>query len=216
MYPPFIAPTITSHQWAPAEFNSHGVRTSELMLHPLLQPDTHNALGDDSHAIVDLLDPTFWPGRTTGPRLERTELSAIATYPPITTMHITNDHVPTWPIVLESSASVTDGGQRRPNNTVKVGDVLLAIHTGLQERITQNDWDLLTPKQQHRVARCYLRRCAYLGRKGASEEDNRTDGVKRIDYFGNNVRFEGLSDVEWMPGGGAVLAKMKLGLDGDG
>ncbi|EIW78469.1 hypothetical protein CONPUDRAFT_83860 [Coniophora puteana RWD-64-598 SS2] len=125
---------------------------------------------------------------SSGPRsLTNAELSQHATHPPVRALRLTCGLLaPDWLVVATASSSC-DG--------VTVGDVLMAIHDALVQRVGQREWKQLMPKASKRIARVFYARC---GSAPGEVEQAREyfGGVKRVDWLLNATAFAGLTCLE--------------------
>jgi len=159
-------------------------------IHPFLNGEIPR-----SDFIFNLPSRSFSPSRFVGlgqtAPLSPEELSQPATYPPISHLTITCDAIPQWPIQLAyntytNTAPITLGYSPPP---ITLGDILGAIHKFLHTRITHADWAQLNTNDEIAVARAYTKRC----RSSPHTEDlQRTQGVKRVDFLLERVWFKGL------------------------
>lgn len=114
------------------------------------------------------------------------ELREPATFPTITSMRITHDAIPQWPIDLQYVHGEYDAGNPLP---LTVGDVLYMIHSSLQRQISHSDWARLSQSEETAIARAYTRR--YRSIPSSAELEAR-QGVKRVDYLMDRHVFRGL------------------------
>ena len=158
-------------------------------LHPLLTREASFA-----GCYFNLASSTFSPLRVIGPARQQFavisphELRQPATDPPITRMQILHDVIPQWPIDIGPLSGVEPVVD---NNIppITVGDVLYTVHASLGRKITHRDWDNLSISEQTEIACTYTRR--YMNTPSTIEVEA-FQGVKHIDYLGENNVFRGL------------------------
>lgn len=161
----------------------------QFQIHPLL-----NGESPRPDFFFDLSSPVFSPVRRVGPGqsgpLTMDELRQPATYPPITRLRITCDIIPQWPIELEYNP-YESGQLQLPVSAVPItlGDILVAIHRGLHTRISHIDWARLSLSEETAIARAYTKRCRSIPSLSQLEA---SQGVRRVDYLLDKVRFRGL------------------------
>ncbi|TFK39176.1 hypothetical protein BDQ12DRAFT_72131 [Crucibulum laeve] len=157
-------------------------------LHPWL-----NGESPPGDFMLDLSQPTLVPLRYVGPgqtlMITPEELAQPATHPPLTRMHITCDMMPQWPVVLEFDPYFPSPVPGAPPPPITIGDILRKLHQELHKGITHLDYARLSPQEENAVSRAYTRRCRAMG---SSEMMMRNQGVKRVDFLLNKVRFRGL------------------------
>ncbi|KAL1742618.1 hypothetical protein HDZ31DRAFT_42821 [Schizophyllum fasciatum] len=156
-----------------------------LQLHPWL-----NADNPPRDFIFDLSLPVFSPRRlipsgTIPPSGQ--DMATPATHPPITRLHIVCDAIPQWPIDLEYPGGAA-GGRVPP---IQLGDVLIAVHTGLHRRISHADWEALTMAQEREVTRAFYKRISRASGR-AQQEAIKQQGVLHVDFLLGKTWFKGL------------------------
>ncbi|KZV68770.1 hypothetical protein PENSPDRAFT_507586 [Peniophora sp. CONT] len=197
-YPP--SPYLTPYSW-----NHNAPRSLPTpMLHALL--DGTGALGSSAHAEADLsaYHLVLYHRRH---HLSSAERDAPATSPALVRLRIICDAIPQWPIDISLvGTTITPSRPERPAiGCITVGDVLHAVHAGLQTQITHDEWARLTPAQEVEVSRSYTRRYkAYA----PAEFEVRRGGVRRVDYLGRKCFFKGL--VMLTPENGVERARLVL------
>ena len=72
---------------------------------------------------------------------------------------------------------------------VTVGDVLHTIHSVINRRITQSEWDRISEKQRGRIGEIFDNRC----KVSLQREECRANGVLRVDCLLSHTLFAGLS-----------------------
>jgi hypothetical protein len=158
-------------------------------IHPFL-----NGESPRPEFYFDLSSPKFYPACWVGPGqvtpLTMEQLQEPATHPAITRLRIICDIIPQWPIDLEYNP-YSQGGLNIPAPAVPIslGDILIALHRSLQNRISHIDWAKLTVSEETAVARAYTRRCKSIPSVSQFEA---SQGVRRVDYLLDRVMFKGL------------------------
>ncbi|EUC60683.1 hypothetical protein RSOL_359640 [Rhizoctonia solani AG-3 Rhs1AP] len=79
-------------------------------------------------------------------------------------------------------------------NGVTVGNVLEIIYATLQEPICEAEWWIVSSKERARVGRIFERECARGS--GTTGRRSQTDGVRRVDWVGDETTFLGLEKDE--------------------
>ena len=154
---------------------------SNRLLHPLLRYSQHDIVrGHCSSILWDLRESP--EAALYVENLEKTlsfyDLSHLATTPASTILHLTCGIFPeAWPIEVRRLEGVT------------VGDVLHAIHSVVNRRIKQEEWDRICEKQQKRIAEVFDNRC----KLSPEREECRKNGVLRVDCLLSHILFAGLS-----------------------
>lgn len=157
------------------------VMDSNLTLHPLLSYSQHDLVpGNCAPIIWDLREPpksALHVDNHDKP-LSPSNLSQHATNPPCLVLRITCDIFPEpWPIEVRRLEPVT------------VGDVLQTIHSVINRRIIQREWDQISEKQRGRIGEFFDNRC----RVSLQPEECRKNGVLRVDCLLSHTLFAGLS-----------------------
>lgn len=157
----------------------------QFQIHPFLNGETYG-----SDLYFDIANPAFAPMRRASPTqsvmLSVDELREPATFPTITSMRITHDFIPWWPIDLQYVHGEYDAGNQLP---LTVGDVLWMIHSSLHRQISHQDWARLSQSEETAIARAYTRRYRSIP---SSAEFEASQGVKRVDYLMDRHVFRGL------------------------
>jgi len=160
------------------------VMESNLVLHPLLSYSQHDIVPGNCAPIVwDLREP---PGSALhvdnhDKPLSPANLSKHATNPPCLVLSIKCDIFPEpWPIEVRRMEPVT------------VGDVLHTIHSVINRRITQSEWDRISEKQRGRIGEIFDNRC----KVSLQREECRANGVLRVDCLLSHTLFAGLSSFD--------------------
>ena len=151
------------------------------VLHPLLMYSQHVIVpGNCAPILWDLRESPGSALHTDNPekQLSPLELSQPATTPPSLDLYITCDIFPEpWPIEVHREEAIT------------VGDVLDTIHSVINRRITQFEWDRLSEKQRARIGVKFDDRC----KVSPQREECRANGVLRVDCILAHTLFAGLS-----------------------
>jgi len=154
---------------------------SNFIVHPLLLYSQHDITpGHCSSILWDLREPpkTARPVLNLEEQLPLLDLARHATSPPLPILHITCDIFPEeWPIRVTRDDGVT------------VGDVLETIHHTLHRRISHDEWNRLSLKQQERIKIVFDSRCAVA----ENRDECRSHGVLRVDCVVYHTWFAGLS-----------------------
>lgn len=152
-----------------------------IVLHPLLRYSQHDIVpGNCAPILWDLRES---PGSALhidnlDKQLSPSDLSQPATNPPCFYLSITCDVFPEpWPIEIHRQEAIT------------VGDVLDTIHSVLNRRIKQVEWDRLSEKQRTRIGVRFDDRC----KVSPQREECRANGVLRVDCILAHTLFAGLS-----------------------
>lgn len=85
----------------------------------------------------------------------------------------------TWPILVCNPVGVN------------VGDVIVAIYETFQQHMTREEYEILSPRRQDQLQRAYWAR-VNEPLNGGDICPSLNDGLRRIDYFGDNILFRGL------------------------
>lgn len=151
------------------------------VLHPLLRYSQHDIVpGNCAPILWDLREPPGSALHVDNPdkQLSPSDLSQPASTPPTFLLSITCDVFPEpWPIEVRREEAVT------------VGDVLDTIHSVINRRITQFEWDRLSEKQRARIGIKFDDRC----KLSPQREECRANGVLRVDCILAHTLFAGLS-----------------------
>ncbi|KAJ7673234.1 hypothetical protein DFH06DRAFT_59060 [Mycena polygramma] len=180
-----------------------------LLVHPWLNGDVPSP-----NFHFDLAPLQFAPlrlGNANSPRaapLSVTEIRECAFYPPQTALRILHPRLPFWPIDLALPSS-SPSLPIPPQIPISLGDVLLALHRALHERISHVDWETLSEHDRQAVTKTFTQRCrAEAERSGVppphlrdGEVAVRNDGVKRVDFLLGKTAFKGLVRVPGDPEG---------------
>ncbi|KAF8893220.1 ectomycorrhiza-regulated small secreted protein [Gymnopilus junonius] len=150
-------------------------------VHPLISYSQHEVTpGSCNHIVWDVREPLHSARSATNPEESPSnfDTTQFATNPPLPLLHVVCDIFPAyWPIRVEREGGVT------------VGDVLHSIHTTLIKRISQEEYDRLSAKQQERIRLVFENRCNWA----ADRDGCRSHGVIRLDCLLEHTGFAGLS-----------------------
>lgn len=154
---------------------------SAFTIHPLLaysQPQT--LPGYVTPLIWDLRQSPDDARHVANPESSLTfaALAQDATTPALDTINITCGIFPAdWPITVH-----------RPEG-INVGDVLEAIYAAVQRRISHQEWEQLSPKEQEQIRLVFEERCT----QAPVYDDAHNNGVLRVDCLQQHIFFAGLS-----------------------
>ncbi|KAJ1304907.1 hypothetical protein OPQ81_006041 [Rhizoctonia solani] len=148
--------------------------------HPLVCP----VLEPTSKRIV--WDIRFRPGKAKMnlagyPHASESELNKPAVNPPVTRLRLVSKLHP-WVAIAKNPNGVT------------VGNVLDIIYATLQEPICEAEWWIVSSKERARVGRIFERECARG--PGTTGRRSQSDGVRRVDWVGDETTFLGLEKDE--------------------
>ncbi|KAF8750916.1 hypothetical protein RHS01_08945 [Rhizoctonia solani] len=148
--------------------------------HPLVCP----VLEPTAKRIV--WDIRFRPGKAKMnlagyPHASDSELNKPAVTPPVTRLRLVSKLHP-WVAIAKNPHGVT------------VGNVLDIIYATLQEPICEAEWWIVSSKERARVGRIFERECARG--PGTTGRRSQTDGVRRVDWVGDETTFLGLEKDE--------------------
>ncbi|KAH9948818.1 hypothetical protein B0H21DRAFT_216154 [Amylocystis lapponica] len=182
-YPTFAQPVVYPTQVAPHQF--HPLLNGETSKGPLVLFDISLNTFNTRHLSAS--------GQTGGNTLSLDDLGQQATHPAVKRMTITCDDIPQWPIVLEPQVQGRSNYLSVPATSadapITVGDVLIAVHRSLQQKISHVDWARLSRSEEVDIARAYTRRCKTFPSAEAFEA---SQGVRRVDYLKDRYMFKGL------------------------
>ncbi|KAF7288200.1 Carbohydrate esterase family 8 protein [Mycena chlorophos] len=196
--PPLLSsrPSLT-HPWLDAEFHAPGAPGSGIFRFDLAVVDFRpecvvNRAGEKENWKV----------------LGRTEHVNEAFFPPRFGLRIVHPELVWWPVVLrlpdedtsENSKGSSKSDKKRP--PITLGDVLASIHHSMHSLITQDDWAALSPAQQSAISTAFTSRCrAEALRSGVGpaqlaerEQEERSKGLKRVDFLCGKTIFRGLKE----------------------
>ncbi|KAJ7099544.1 hypothetical protein B0H15DRAFT_820654 [Mycena belliarum] len=194
--PPFSAPPQTFS--ASSYVSGYPQFPGSLQIHPWLNGDAPS-----QEFVFDMSITAFDPRRFVGPGQQPVPLSiadyqAPAFFPPITKLRIICDMIPNRPIDLVFGA----GGYGGAPPPITLGDVLVAIHRKMHQRITHQDWERLSMSEEARVSRAFIQRCRIEsmrhegGFRSDSDLPERQQGVKVVDFLLGRYMFKGLTRSE--------------------
>jgi len=199
-----------SHSWGTADAppppswantaNPYQIPTAPaapLQIHPWLNGDAPSPIFH-----FDLAPVQFAPLRLVHPNppqsvvLSGAEIREPAFHPPITSLRILHPRLPFWPIDLTLPAELAEEAP----TPISLGDVLVALHRTLHERISHADWETLSGEDEHAVTKAFTQRCrGEAVRSGVPpaqlrdrEVTERNQGVKRVDFLCGKTVFKGL------------------------
>ncbi|KAJ7464050.1 hypothetical protein FB451DRAFT_1370440 [Mycena latifolia] len=168
-----------------------------LQIHPWLNGDTPSPVFH-----FDLAPGQFAPLRMVNANppqsavLGVAEISEPAFHPPLNALRILHPRIPFWPVDLALPEELA-GAVPPP---ISLGDVLVALHRSLHERISHADWAALSAEDEQAVTKAFVQRCrAEAVRSGVPpahlrdrEVTERNQGVKRVDFLLGKTVFKGL------------------------
>ncbi|KAJ7686551.1 hypothetical protein B0H17DRAFT_1071944 [Mycena rosella] len=191
--PPFSAPPFSASPYVPGYPQFPG----PLQIHPWLNGDA-----PAQEFVFDLSMSAFDPRRIVGHQqvvpLSVGEYQAPAFCPPVTKLRIVCDMIPNWPVDLAFGAGMGGYGTGMQAPPITLGDVLVAIHQRMHQRITHLDWERLSMSEEAAISRAFTRRCRTESARhegtyhSDSELPERQQGVKIVDYLLGRHMFRGL------------------------
>ena len=128
----------------------------------------------------DIRYPPHRAARVAGQAVSAQHLSQLATLPGIANLRVISDLLSEdWAITAHNPTGVT------------IEDVLTAIYTGLHTRLTQVEWECMSPMQRTRIEEVFYARCE------ASRDFDRTryGGIGRMDCLLHTTAFAGLASL---------------------
>ncbi|KAJ7496879.1 hypothetical protein FB451DRAFT_1016962 [Mycena latifolia] len=190
--PPFAAAPFSASSYVPGYPQFPG----PLQIHPWLNGDA-----PAQEFVFDMSMSAFDPRRLVGPNPQAIPLSMVdyqapAFSPPVTKLRIVCDMIPNWPIDLAFGAGGYGAGMQAP--PITLGDILVAIHQKMHQRITHLDWERLSMPEEALVSRAFTRRCRMesMRHQGMFHSDTelpeRQQGVKVVDFLLGRHMFKGL------------------------
>ncbi|KAJ7081170.1 hypothetical protein B0H15DRAFT_1024944 [Mycena belliarum] len=169
-------------------------------IHPWLNGDApspifHFDLAPGQFAPVRMASAN--PPQSAG--LSAAEISEPAFHPPRTALRILHPRIPFWPVDLVLPEVLA----AEPPMPISFGDVLVALHRAMHQRISHADWATLSAEDERVVTHAFAQRCrAEAVRSGVPpahlrdrEVAERNQGVKRVDFLLGKTVFKGL--VRW-------------------
>lgn len=171
------------------------------MEEPTYEIDEHglrSTLATDSSDMIifDLSSPVFGPMRYSQANRDRLEylpveeLDAVAILPVTTQMDIQCDGLPDLEWLIELRLVNTNRLVGRAPPPITVGDILVMIHQYMAQPVEEGTLSRFSENIQAEIRKAHERRCKLLGAQAAEEKEK---GLKRIDVFGGDVWFGGLS-----------------------
>ncbi|KAJ7252054.1 hypothetical protein C8J57DRAFT_1077756 [Mycena rebaudengoi] len=153
-----------------------------MQIHPWLNgdvssPAVHFDLASSAFAPMRLI-PTLPPHHVL---LSATDIRVPAFYPPRTALRILHAQLPFWPVDLKLPPDVPAAPP------ITLGDVLVALHRTLHQRISHADWATLTVEQEVAVTRAFTHRC-----RGEAARSEGRACVKLVDFLLGKTVFRGL------------------------
>ncbi|KAG6852576.1 hypothetical protein C0991_010868 [Blastosporella zonata] len=128
------------------------------------------------------LQPVHIYGNGESMLLPEDEAFQPVTQPPLTRLRIVFDAFPEWPCDIEKDQYTHPG-------PITLIDVLFNVHRHLHQRISSTEYALLTTRGKTSVSRAFTKRCSAI--PDVSDEE-RADGLKRVDYLLGRTRMVGL------------------------
>ncbi|KAJ7772085.1 hypothetical protein DFH07DRAFT_803676 [Mycena maculata] len=196
--PPFSAPPLYSAPLPSSYVSGYPQFPAPLQIHPWINGDSPSP-----EFVFDLSTTGFNPQRFVGPNqavpLSMGDLQAPAFSPPVTKLRIVCDMIPNWPIDLIFGAGGMEmglGGMQAP--PITLGDILIAIHKKMHQRISHLDWARLSMSEETAISRAFTRRCRTESMRydtnfhSDAELPERQQGVKVIDFLLGRNMFRGL------------------------
>jgi hypothetical protein len=171
------------HDYSPRHYphKQRAVGMESTALHPLLRYSQHDVVpGNCAPILWDLRESPGSALHVDNPdkQLSPSVLSQPATTPTCFALSITCEvFSEPWPIEIRRQEAIT------------VGDVLDTIHSVINRRITQAEWDRISDKQRARIGVKFDDRC----RVSPQREECRANGVLRVDCILSHTLFAGLS-----------------------
>ncbi|KAJ7082625.1 hypothetical protein B0H15DRAFT_803086 [Mycena belliarum] len=151
--------------------------------HPLLALSTTPVLDYDLTLPPTTLSANF-PGLSSAGLLEP------AVYPPHAALTLATSHLP-WAV------GVIPADARRG---ITVADVLAALYAALRANVTSAEFSALgTQRHMRRAVAAYRRRCERLRGRRAYEEE-KAQGMKRVDFLMGCTKFCGIAPRIGAPG----------------
>lgn len=153
----------------------------QLAIHPLLVYSQHDVLpGHVTPLMWDLHEDPDGVHLVENPDepLATDHLMEDATRPSVNTLTITCGVFPAdWPIVIKQKLDIN------------ISDILRAIYDAVHRRISRDEWDELSQKEQTRITATFEERCS----KSTDPMAARGNGVLRVDCLLQHTSFAGLS-----------------------
>ncbi|KAJ7169098.1 hypothetical protein C8R43DRAFT_982236 [Mycena crocata] len=192
MAPPFSAPPFTAPLYSSSYVPGYPQFPGPLHIHPWINGDVPSP-----EFVFDLSISGFNPQRMIGPGqaapLSMADYQAPAFHPPVTKLRICCDMIPNWPVDL-----ILGGGGGMQPPPITLGDILVAIHQKMHQRISHLDWGRLSMSEEAAVSRAFTRRCRMESMRrdetyrSDGELPERQQGVKVVDFLLGKTMFRGL------------------------
>ncbi|KAJ7503014.1 hypothetical protein B0H11DRAFT_1711451 [Mycena galericulata] len=193
MVPPYSAPPFPAPPFASSYVSGYPQFPAPLHIHPWINGDAPS-----QEFVFDLSITAFSPQRLVGPNqvvpLSMADLQAPAFHPPVTKLRMVCDMIPNWPVDLVYGA----GGVGMQAPPITLGDVLVAIHQKMHQRISHLDWSRLSMSEEALVSRAFTRRCRMESMRHEAtfrsdmELPERQQGVKVVDFLLGRTMLRGL------------------------
>jgi len=196
MVPPYSAPPLSA-PFTSSYVSGYPQFPAPLQIHPWI-----NGEAPSPEFAFDLSISAFNPQRLVGPNqavpLSMTDLQSPAFYPPVHKLRILCDLIPNWPVdlVYGGMGMGLGGGMQAP--PITLGDILVAIHQKMHQRISHSDWGRLSMSEEAQVSRAFTQRCRTESMRHAAtsqldvELPERQQGVKVVDFLLGKTMFRGL------------------------
>ncbi|KAJ7895144.1 hypothetical protein B0H14DRAFT_659429 [Mycena olivaceomarginata] len=158
-------------------------------------PQIHPWIDGDAPSPIfyfDLADSAFTPRRflttnqTLSAILSLAEFQQPAFHPPLTALRIIHPRIPSWPVDLELPTELVTEAPK----PITLGDVLIALHRAMHQRITYSYWAMLSLEDEQAVSNAFTDRCRTETMPSGVPE--RSQGVKRVDFLLGETMFKGL------------------------
>ena len=185
----------------------------------LPRPQLHNLINGEilaPHLYINFVSPDLAFRTRTGSgihhftTLSQYDLEQPATHPQMTRVRIVCDMIPQWPVDLQVLGTSLSPHRRRraalPYLTLE--DIVQAVHASLHRKISHEEWGRLSLSQETDVARAYTRRYKASGSEWV-EQQQRAEGVKRVDFLLKATWFKGFTWLE--PENGVERLKLLVG-----
>ncbi|KAG6827730.1 hypothetical protein H0H87_003767 [Tephrocybe sp. NHM501043] len=168
----------------PVSFHAHSPRAAKpTRLHPLLQSSSSPLLNFDLRQSPSTITSHYKGISLRG-------FTEPATQPPLPSITIVSPHLP-WTATVYPS---------RHGTYVTVGDVIDELHHFLRKQISAKEWNSLpSEKDRRRVTDAYERRYRRIS-SSRDYDDEKTRGVRRVDFLMGLNKFMGLAPSAEGPG----------------
>jgi len=172
----------------------------------LQRPQLHNLINGEiiaSHLYINFAQADLVFKKRSGSSMHHTttlsgyDLEQPATNPQLTRVRIVCDAIPQWPVDLQVVGTSLSPHRRHraalPYLTLE--DIIHAVHASLHRKISHGEWGRLSSSQETEVARTYTYRYKASGSEW-DERQQRSEGVKRVDFLLKNSWFRGFTWLE--------------------